>query len=244
MKPVHAALSLSVVLAFGQQPRFEVASVKPSRSEVGKDANNRMSLGPAGLSGRNVTLKYLIAEAYHLQADQVAGPKWLEVTEYEIEARSDGPAGKEQLMLMLQAMLADRFGLTHHRETRQVRVYELVVDKTGPKIRPAKDAATLQPFNGDLQRFVDMIAVQLTIPISDNPGSPSRAGGTRIPVLNKTGLDGTYDLAIDIKPEPGVDMFTHWQRVLHDQLGLKLESQKTDVEVLVVDHADKLPASN
>jgi uncharacterized protein (TIGR03435 family) len=150
---------------------------------------------------------------------------------------------------MLRSLLSDRFGLKQHRETRELRMYELVVDRGGPKIRPsAQDKAPKSEpgmrFHGDLRRLADVIAIQLTIVMPDDPGRPGRAGGTPAPVLDKTGLSGTYDFSVDIRPEPGADMLTLWQRVLRDKLGLRLESRRGPVEVLVVDSAEKVPTGN
>jgi uncharacterized protein (TIGR03435 family) len=223
--------------AIGQT--FDVASVKPSRHLMGRDAEGPISIGPAVVRARNVTLKSLIVEAYQLQPHQVTGgPNWLDSAEYDIEAKASGPATKEQLRLMLRALLADRFLLLIHRDAKELQVYELVADKNGPKIHAAKDGQSMR-------QIADLISVQLTIPaLSDDPSKPSVARGPLVPVLDKTGLEGLYDIPVDLKPEPGVESFTLWQRFLQDRLGLKLESRKTTVEVLVVDSAERTPTSN
>jgi uncharacterized protein (TIGR03435 family) len=153
---------------------------------------------------------------------------------------------------MLRALLADRFRLSLHSETRVLRVYELVTDGRGVKIHPTKDAEgpALQfgagglRFRGDLRQFANLLSVQLTIPVIDDPGRPSIASGPPVPVLDKTGLAGIYDIAVDLKPEPGGDIFTLWQRVLRDRLGLKLVSGKENLEVLVVDRAERMPTAD
>jgi len=125
----------------------------------------------------------------------------------------------------------------------------LVGDKSGPKIHAVKDGAVPaagggRRFRGDLQQFANLLAVQLTITLTDDPGKPSMASATPVPVVDKTGLPGIYEFSVDIKPELGGDMFTLWQRVLQDQLGLKLENRKRSVEVLVVDRAERVPTGN
>ncbi|HXB75399.1 MAG TPA: TIGR03435 family protein [Candidatus Acidoferrales bacterium] len=223
----------------------------------GKDANNQIFIGPAGLSGRNVTLKRLIVQAYHLQPHQVfGGPNWLDNTEYDIDAKADGPTGSAQLELMLRTLLTDRFQLSVHTEAKELRLYELVTDRNGPKIHALKDteapaaktaktgAAGLRNFRGDLQQFANLLSVQLSIPLMDDPGKPSVASGPPVPVVDKTGLPGIFDISVDMKLELGVDMFVLWQRVLQEQLGLKLESRKAKVEVLVVDRAERIPTAN
>jgi uncharacterized protein (TIGR03435 family) len=86
--------------------------------------------------------------------------------------------------------------------------------------------------------------VQFSIPASSDPRVPSIGLGPQIPVLNETGLQGTYDFSVDIKPELNTDGFSAWSRVLEDQLGLKVENRKGSVEVLVVDNAAKVPTAN
>ena len=142
---------------------------------------------------------------------------------------------------MLQSLLTERYRLAQHRDTKEQRVYELTIEKAGLKTF----AATTGPqFHGDMRHFADFLAVQLSIALPDDPRVPGRASGTPAPVLDKTGLSGSYDFPVDIKPEPGADMFTLWQRTLKEKLGLKLESRKAPVEVLVVDTANQLPAAN
>jgi len=246
-------LALPASLAFGQAatpaPSFDVASVRPSKHEVGPDYNNQLTYSPNGFTGRNVTLKRLVAEAYHLQLNQILGPGWLGQNEYDIDARTAEAATREQMALMLQSLLAQRFHLAKHSETREMRDYELVIDKAGPKIHPMKDGEISAGqdgihFHGDLRQFADLLAVQLTIPATDNPGEPVRASQSQIPVLDKTGLPGIFDFTVDIHPELGTDGFTSWQRALQDQLGLRIEGRKGNVPVVVVDEAAKIPTEN
>jgi uncharacterized protein (TIGR03435 family) len=238
------------LVALGQaSPSFEVASAKASQRLVGPDYNNRLAYSPTGITARNATLQRLLAEAYHLQLNQVFGPNWIKQNEYDIEARAGAGVAREQVALMLRALLVERFSLKQHQEARDTRVYELVVDSAGPKIRPvqAGEATTSGSgfhFHGPLHDFADLLAVQLTIPATNDPSQPVTAGGPPILVLDKTGLSGIYDFSADIRPELGTDMFTQWQRTLREQLGLRIISRKASVEVMVVDSAEKTPAQN
>ena len=247
------SLALSSSIALGQAsttaPAFDVASVKLSQRVVGPDYNNQLTYSPTGMTARNVTLKRLVAEAYHLQLNQVLGPGWLDKNEYDIDARAAGASTREQMALMLRSLVAERFKLTQHSEMREMRVYELVIGKSGPKIHPISDGEnpTVRAgfhFHGDLRQFADLLAVQLSIPSPDNPGEPARASASPMPVLDKTGLPGIFDFSVDIHPELGTDMFTSWQRALEDQLGLRIESRKENVAVLVVDEAARIPTEN
>ncbi|MGC1461707.1 MAG: TIGR03435 family protein [Terracidiphilus sp.] len=251
---VLIALPLLVSAAFGQassgaQPAFDVASVRPSQRAVGPDYNNQFTESRNGIVARNATLKRLIADAYRLQMNQVLGPDWLDRNEYDIEAKSSEDSSREQKAVMLRALLAERFRLTTHSETREMRAYELLIGRSGPKIQPmtAEEKASAHPgfhFHGDLRQFADLLAVQLSIPAAANSNEPVKAGGPPIPVLDKTGLPGIYDFSVDIHPELGTDGSTLWQRALEDQLGLRLENRKGSVEVLVVDSASKMPTEN
>jgi uncharacterized protein (TIGR03435 family) len=181
----------------------------------------------------------------------LGGPKWLDETEYDVEAKADRAVSKEELRKMLQPLLAARFRLAIHRETRELKAYELAIDKGGPKIQPARDGeGTPAPpgsrhFHGDLQQLANLISIQLTIPPApDDPTQPSRASGPPVPVFDKTGLTGTYDVAFDMKAEPGIPSFNRWQSALQEYFGLKLESRKTPVEGIVVDSAERVPAAN
>ena len=127
-------LVFPLLIAAMQAQSFDVASVKPSPKTAGKDYNNRIAIGGATFSGRNVTLKRLVVEAYAVAPPQVfGGPKWLDENEYDVEAKADRPAAKEQLRLMLRTLLAARFHLAVHRETRELKVYAMVAGKSGPK---------------------------------------------------------------------------------------------------------------
>jgi uncharacterized protein (TIGR03435 family) len=247
---IASALLIAAAPARCQPTRqvFDVASVRPSAHTVGPDYNNQISWSPEGFTGRNVTLRRLIADAWNLQLDQVIGPAWLDRNEYDLEARFTEGATKEQKALMLQSLLIDRFSLKQHSETRSMRVYELTVGKSGPKIAPAAEreahpGAGLH-FHGDMRQFADLLAVQFSIPAAEDPSTPVRAGGPAIPVLDKTGLAGVYDFSVDMRPELGTDAFTSWRRVLDEQLGLSIESREGDVAVHVVDDAAKVPTAN
>ena len=249
-------LSLLIFLisaAFGQAvsrtTSFDLASVKPSQRLVGPDYNNQLAFSEVGLRARNVTLRRLVAEAYRLQLNQVIGQSWLDQNEYDIDAKAGRAAAKEELVLMLRSLLADRFVLKQHSETRNMRVYELVTDKAGPKIQPMKTGEELGTgtgfhFHGDMRQLADLIALQLTSPAPTDPTQPVMAGGAQTPVLDKTALSGIYDFYVNSRPELGVDGFTSWKRVLQDQLGLKLDYTRGDLPVVVVDNALRIPTEN
>ena len=133
------ALSATVVplgaqLADTAAPPFEAASIKPSGPNI---EGTTIQGDPNGrLNAQNVTLKDLIRFAYQLRDFQiVGGPKWLDADRFDIVAKPEGRAQPEQLLLMMQLLLADRFQLAFHRESKEAQVYELVIAKNGPKLR-------------------------------------------------------------------------------------------------------------
>jgi uncharacterized protein (TIGR03435 family) len=238
-----AGTAVVVCGAFAQT--FDVASVKPSKLVVGRDGT--IATDPGRLIARNATLKRLIFEAWQIPWAQIAGgPDWLDSDEFDIDAKAESSASAEQLRVMLRALLTDRFRMAVRSEMRERRVYALVVGKDGPKLggASAREGSHLWRFHGDLSKFADVLAIQLTIPLLDDPSTPSHASGSAVPVVDKTGIAGVYDIALDIKPDQGSDAFTVWQRALQEQLGLKLESQRGAVEFLVVEHAERVPTGN
>jgi len=126
------------------RPTFEVASVKPA--EPGRRGPGPLRGGPGTnspgeLSGAS-TLKNLLMRAYGLKSYQVIGPSWMESARYEIAAKVPPGTSAEKMAWMLQSLLADRFGLVAHRETRELPIFEMVTGKSGPKLKrsPAADA--------------------------------------------------------------------------------------------------------
>jgi len=154
-----------------------------------------------------------------------------------------------QIPLMLRSFLLNRFHLKEHEDTRQMRIYALTAAPGGPKIQPVEQGSVAADgtgfhFHGTMRQFADLLAVQFSIPAPDNPSVPVTAGGSLIPVLDRTGLQGTYDFRVDMRPEPGTDSFTSWKRTLAEQLGLQIESRKDAVAVVIVDDAAKVPTEN
>jgi uncharacterized protein (TIGR03435 family) len=238
-----AAFCTAVALAAPDPPAFEVASVKPSKTLVGHDGN--ITIEPGKLTVRNATLKRLIFEAYQVPYPQITGgPPWLDQTEFDINAKAEGPATSEQLKLMLRTLLTDRFKLALRTESKERRVYVLTVGKGGAKLPGSGGGDHPFRFHGNLTQFAGVLAFSLTTPLLDDPTVVSHSRGDPTPVLDKTGIAGVYDISIELKPEPGADPFTVWQRALQEQLGLKLESKKAAIDFLIIDHAEKIPTEN
>ena len=243
-------LALSIALAavtLAQAPdgekraEFEVASVKPTATQDGSLA---VHFPPGGrFSIRNLTLKQLLQTAYAVQAYQISGgPGWITSAGFDIEARAG--AGTEdlsraQVLRMVQTLLADRFQLALHRETRLLPVYALIVGKTGSRLQPADtNLGPPQTRMGQMvvrkmsmTEFANILALALKRPVKDETGLKGEFAFT----LEWTpGLSDTED-----RPSPRPSLFT----AVQEQPGLKLESVKGPIEVLVIDHAEK-PSGN
>ena len=131
----------------GSPQAFDVASVKVDRSFR---ASSSTAFGPGGsFTARGATLRGVIQEAYRVKDDRlVGGPDWTGNERYDMVAKPEKPVSDEQARSMLQALLADRFRLTVHRETRQLPVYELIVGNSGPKLKEAVDSNCVPPPSG------------------------------------------------------------------------------------------------
>jgi uncharacterized protein (TIGR03435 family) len=248
-----------------QSPAFEVASVKPNKS--GPFDLQRLVIQPGDrVTATNVPLLIIIQAAYRLDRAQIlGGPSWLNSERFDITAKADAPASAEQLHAMLRTLLADRFKLAVHIETKNAPIYALVVarrdGKLGPNLRVAEaDCATLRAAaegrqppgpNNSLCGFVSLLnrTAMRGVPMDQLAGLLSRATNG-VKVVNKTGLTGFFDFEISWTPDafrgafdrarfPSVDpdgpsIFT----AVQEQLGLKLESQKGEGEVLVIDRVE------
>ena len=151
MYRVIAAVFVAIALVKAHAPRpatlkFEVASVKPSRP--GDNAGGiRPAPGGERYVATNLTLMQLIAVAYRTKSDQVvAGAKWMETDHFDMNAKAERPSTLEELHIMLQDLLAERFKLQLHHQTKELPIYALVVDKGGIKMQPHQGQSAGDPW--------------------------------------------------------------------------------------------------
>ena len=239
--------------AFGQSappPRaFEVASVKPHPGPV-----PRIDISTSGsrLTAEAYTVLGLIMYAYNLRNDQVSRTTSLLTvgdTMYDIVAKAEreGTPTRAEFRQMLQSLLADRFKLEVHREMKEMPVYALVVGKNGPKLKESAPDADPWAYTGVSGRNYEVTMPKATM--ERLVKEISNAAFLDRPVLDKTGLTGTYDIRLTYTPEnrmsrgPEPDLDVSIFTAVQDQLGLRLVQQKADVEILVVDHVEK-PSEN
>jgi uncharacterized protein (TIGR03435 family) len=186
MRRFATAAPLSSAL-FGQI--FEVASIKPNVSETGhSDTDVDGNL----LRMKNVTLKACITWAFRVTDAQVSGPEWLESEHFDVVAKTDSGKPKPE---MLQAVLADRFKMETHQETKDLTVYELVFTKKGPRLKKA------DPGEGDTTSRRGHLTAQRT----SMQGLARFLAGPNVrlgrPVADKTGVDGVFDFDLDWTPK-------------------------------------------
>jgi uncharacterized protein (TIGR03435 family) len=217
---------------------FEVASVKlipPGESGLTFVSPS----GSSAFTARNVTLQILISLAYGVDSDLVTGGlSWLESQQYDVNAKWEGDArlSYEQLRAPLQKLLAERFQLAVHKQTKEGSGYALIVAKGGPKLRETKGSS---PHAYILKNGIDMM----------NESMDMLAGALRRPahanVVNETGIKGSYDVKLNYAPEdePNSNLPTLFT-ALREQLGLQLVSRKSPMEMVVVDRVEKVPAEN
>jgi uncharacterized protein (TIGR03435 family) len=230
------ALSIALV-ALTLAQTFEVASIKPTATQDGSFAIN---FPPGGrFSAKNVTVHNLLRTAYGLEDYQISGgPGWTASVGFDIEAKpapASGEVPREQVLKMIQSLLADRFGMAMHRETQQLPVYNLVVGKTGIRTQAA-DAGAEE--NRSL-RMGHLIARKMSMTTLGN----LLAFDLKRPVKDETGLSGDFAFTLDWTRGPGESDAPSIFTAVQEQLGLKLESAKGPVEVLVIDHLEK-PSEN
>jgi uncharacterized protein (TIGR03435 family) len=243
-------------------PVFEVASVKPTKT----NGISLLRILPGGrVRATNFSLQGLMTRAWRIQEDQVeGGPSWIRSEGYDIEAKADGDSPADQMWLMLRALLTERFKLSIQIETRELPIYELTVaskdGRLGSSLRPFAESnctrlvpdGKIAPLNldrpacGVLHSPVGhWIGRETTI---DSLASTLTRVMGRV-VLNRTGLTGKFDLDLhwtdlaqlfqpDVaipQPADGPSLLT----ALQEQLGLRLDSRKGPVEILVVKQAER-----
>jgi uncharacterized protein (TIGR03435 family) len=220
--------------AFGQS--FEAASIKPNNSG---SFSSHGHTDNGGVRLENYSLKQLIQQAYDVKDYAFTGPSWLEDTRFDIVARTPEATKGNQLQLMMQSLLAERFGLKVHREPKSVAGYALVAGKKPPVLheRAAGTGSNTNSNNGKMEgtnvsmdRLADILARMI-----------------RQPVQDQTGLAGVMDIKLEWTPDqadPTTDGPGSIFTALEEQVGFKLQAKKITIDALVVDHIERTPTDN
>jgi uncharacterized protein (TIGR03435 family) len=295
MKLIRAflpVLSSFTVFAQSAVPQFEVASIRPSAPLGGDHVNVGVHIDGQRISSTSLNLKDYISAAYKLKIYQIQGPDWLGGERFDINAKLPAGATEAQVPDMLKALLADRFKMKAHPDTKDFPVYALVVAKGGLKMKESppdpnaevgdpgekpKAPATnvsgsggrggvhIEYGHGSFFTMADNKFIARKLPMASFAELLGRFEDK--PVVDMTGLSGSYDFDLEFTPEDymamlirsaiaaGVTMPPEALRALTgssgdsllnalDRLGLKLETRKAPLEVLVIDHIEKAPTEN
>jgi len=261
MKVYLAALALLFAQITPSRPTFEVASIK--RNTSGSDAA-RVSAQTGRLTVTNNPLRNIIRNAWSLQAFQiVGGPDWINTDRWDIVAKAEGNPRGPELLAMVQSLLADRFKLVTHRETREMPIYALVLarpDRTfGPNLRASStdcekevSAAIARgggpPSDGKVlcgMRTINGRLEMNAVPMANLARNLSPIAGRSI--VDKTGLSGGFDATLTWTPDaggspeatPAADGAPSLFTAIQEQLGLKLDAQRGPVDVLVIDSVQR-----
>jgi len=219
----------------------------------------------------NVTLMSVLLRAYDVKPYQATGPDWLSSERYDITATIPPGATKEQFDLMLQRLLAERFHLALHHETKELQGYELIrgrtaklkpSDEVGPDVQPTEAPKT------DANGFPQLLAPGLVMlegvrgttvvsfltaraqPLSALVEMLSKE--FRLPVTDRTGLTGKFDFTLEfapqapaaLPPDTTAESAPNLISAIPQQLGLRLVPKKIPVDILIIDRADKIPTEN
>jgi len=244
------SLFLALGMAFAQTPSFEVASVKIHKGGGG----TTREIEPDGLRFLNITLGEFINMAYGGKRYQIAGPDWAvnnaSSDRFDIIAKASGSVPAEQLRKMIGPLLAERFKLQFHRETRELPVYALTVLKGGPRFKEGDGGESSAYPDGKGGVSFKNYPMEALANLLSNMPAVGRA------VVDRTGLSGKYTFTAnltdapagaDIKAGLGADadpVSSPISSNLQLQLGLKLEAIKAPIEMMVIDHIEKTPTEN
>jgi len=245
-KFVQATCILAVCGTAVYAQTFEVATIKVI--PPGERRQPVIDPKPGTLTMRDVGFGELLMWSFKIGPAQVANPQVAMGPErFDIMAKAAGPAKTDELGLMLQALLKERFKFAFHRETKEISAYVLVEAKGGHKLKESmEDGSGVLPVSGGRMALSGHSATldQLTMFL---------AGPLRTPVVDQTGLKGRYDFEFDLTDyrvkehvdgEPPPDPVAILQSALPKQLGLRLESRKMPIEMLIIDHIEKTPVEN
>lgn len=249
---VFAGLSIAPCTAHPEPdtPKFEVADIKPcppgTPEPPGQSAGMVRYTFPGGrFEARATTVEFLLEWAYELLPSQHSrGPAWIDKDRFDVIAKAAGNASDDEMKQMVRTLLAERFHLTFHRETREGPVLILRRGGATPRLFPPKEGETrslqIIPKKDDNQNIVSYHVVATRFSFAQLNRTFARQIGRVI--VNQTGLDGDYDYTLDFTPDenrPSPLDPSLWISALRYQLGLTVLSQKGPVEFIVIDSVVK-----
>lgn len=254
---VCVTLTCPIVLSQSteQSPAFEVASIRPA------DPNSRVvtiHVDKGTYLAENIALRDCIRWAYDIQDYQLSGPVWLNDVRIDIRAKAaDSNTNDDTVRLMLRSLLAERFALKVHREQKELPVYFLVLAKNGPRLHPpdANGNKFVASTDDSPATFSEdktgLFAKNFTI----SEMAAKLSNPLKRPVIDKTGMQGRYDMRVDVtayadtgnrdsEGRDHLDPVSVIQGAFQSQLGLKLQADKAIVDFVVVDSGNKTATDN
>lgn len=240
MRPSRlTALALFSAAAWAQPsdtlPSFEVASIRLSTDK------SAMTFGPLGTGTytiRGVTLDGLVEQAYRVPYEQISGTEKLGSERYDVIAKAEPgvPLTIENLAPRMQRLLAERFKLAVHKESKVFEGYALVAARVGPKLTPTAGGEAAGSIFPDGLRLMSVTLSDFAISLRSLAGRP---------VMDRTGIQGRYDFTLRFRrlddPDSTLPSFA---TALEEQLGLKLEPAKVPLDLVVIDRVEKIPTEN
>ena len=226
---------------------------------------------PGQFTCNSVSLRILMLRAYHVKRYEISGPAWIDTAGFDISAKIPQGTTNEQFDTMLRNLLAERFGLEVHRETKELPIYALIVAKGGHKMKAADESAqATRPDPSAIRNFKSTDGFPISPAAMGVAGAFPfvMAGKARIdasrssmdslartlsdtlgrPVIDMTNLPGNYAFSLYYTPDsvtaPDTEAPVSLFAAIQEQLGLKLDARKGPVELLVIDRAEKTPSGN
>ena len=241
-------------MAANADPSFEVTTIKPNPS--GDVTLRQLAINGRNFILRNGSLADMISFAYNVQKKQIVNaPDWEDKDRYDINAVPDveGAPNLDQLRIMMRKLLADRYALKFHHEKREMQAFVLSAGKTEPKLTKSESTSNI-PNNVGIRPAPNGIRAVLTNATTADFTVFLQLLVLDKPVVDQTGITGRYDISVTFTPddsqfngvrrrgrhsadgtEPAPDLFS----AIQQQLGMKLSSEKTPVDVIAVDHVEK-----
>jgi uncharacterized protein (TIGR03435 family) len=222
-----------------EPPVFDVASVKPCDENA--QAGTMMQEKSGSLFYRRINLLAVLRRAYNVDAPQIDGPSWLGSDCYDFQARFPENTPIPRIQQMLQNLLRERFALKAHIEERELPAFNLVLAKSGIKMKPSENGQL--SYGHSRTPSGRRLVGKITMPVL----AMNVSGIVGHPVADQTGLRGLYDLDLSFSlsnTPQNTDVYPPIETALQEQLGLKLEARKARLDMVVIDSIERKPTGN
>jgi uncharacterized protein (TIGR03435 family) len=239
---------------------FDVASVRSSPHASSADqlfGGGPGTTNPGRVTCTSCSLQVLLVNAYGVKPERITGPPWLRTELFDIVAKVEAGATPEQVPVMLQNLLIERFKLALHREPKETDGYALVVAKNGPAAKLKQRAGASNDKDGFPKIPAGAYQAYIVKPDKSAARLAARqatmaqiarlfgSAASGIDVVDKTGLTGIYDVTLYFNPGGTIEDPTGtFRATLERELGLRLEKAKVQTDLLIIDHIEKAPTEN